>query len=137
MKIKKTCQMTEWSCWKPLWRSHVICKGFFSMTTLWFDKIFNFSVRMHRIFNFKKGDSSLMYYSKLMDLLLENGFLGWGQFLQSFFRSHHEKLHLYLMYRSHWKKLYENKVFQLGLTWKGLVKIPCFYKVKIVQTNGL
>jgi hypothetical protein len=31
----------------------------------------------------------LMYYSKLMDLLFENDFSGWGQFLQSFCRSTH------------------------------------------------
>ena len=30
--------MAEWSGWKPLCRSHVTCKGFFSMTTLSFDK---------------------------------------------------------------------------------------------------
>ena len=38
---QKTCQITEWLCWKTLCRSHVICKGFFSMTILWFDKFFD------------------------------------------------------------------------------------------------
>ena len=37
---QKTCQITEWSYCKTLCRSHVICKGFFSMTTLSFDEIF-------------------------------------------------------------------------------------------------
>ena len=52
LKSWKSCQITEWSCWKTLCRSHVICKGFFSMTTLWFDKIFNFSIQMY--FDLKK-----------------------------------------------------------------------------------
>ena len=40
-KSKKTCQITEWSYGKTLCRSLVICKGFFCMTTLWFDEFFN------------------------------------------------------------------------------------------------
>ena len=39
-KSKKTCQITEWSYGKTLCRSLVICKGFFCMTTLSFDKFF-------------------------------------------------------------------------------------------------
>ena len=27
--LKKTRQITEWSCWKTLFRSHVTCQGFF------------------------------------------------------------------------------------------------------------
>ena len=32
----------EWSRWKTLRRSNLTCKGFFSMTTLWFDNFFWF-----------------------------------------------------------------------------------------------
>ena len=38
---QKICQMTEWSYRKTLCRSLVTCKGFFRMTTLWFDEFFN------------------------------------------------------------------------------------------------
>ena len=37
----KTRQITEWWYGKTLCRSLVICKGFFRMTTLWFDEFFN------------------------------------------------------------------------------------------------
>ena len=66
----------KWSCWKS------DLQRVFSMTTLWFDKIFNFSGQIYRSFDFEKGYSCVI--QNLWIFLFENGFLGRGHFLQRF-----------------------------------------------------
>ena len=70
--------MTEWSCWKTLCRSHVTCKGFFSMTTLSFDKLFLICKAFYCYMRMSLPISSMLYqktsYLRLsLDAQLENG----------------------------------------------------------------
>ena len=68
----------KWSCWKTLFSAWPLCD------------LTRFSTFQFKCIKVLIKKRILMYYSKLMDLLFENGFSGWGQFLQS---PHPEKLH--------------------------------------------
>ena len=67
------------------WQRHLlICTCAHAKALLKLPNLSRFQLIVWLVSKFWFKKRILMYYAKLMDLLFENGFLGWGQFLQSF-----------------------------------------------------